>query len=264
MLSFYGKSSMELKNRIKQARKYSRLSQKELAEKIGITQPSLSELETGKSQSTSYIASIARACGVDAFWLESGKGTMLSQAGHTNTLREHAGTYQTTNDDDCTDPSLLTYPEMLPISAWDDTTPLAEDETEVPFLREVELAAGSGKYAIEESHVKTKLRFGKSTLRNKGINPQNIVCVTVKGNSMEPVILDGATVGVDTNSQAIVDGKIYAIAIDGELLRVKLLYRLPNGQVRIRSYNRDEYEDEIYDLQDIKVIGRVFWYSVLL
>lgn len=58
---------MQLKDRIKQARKHAKLSQKELADKIGITQPSLSELETGKSQSTSYIASIARACGVDAF-----------------------------------------------------------------------------------------------------------------------------------------------------------------------------------------------------
>lgn len=81
---------------------------------------------------------------------------------------------------------------------------------------------------------------------------------------MEPVILDGATVGVDTENTAIVDGKIYAIAIDDELLRVKLLYRLANGQVRVRSFNREEYEDETYDLKDIKVLGRVFWYSVLL
>ena len=159
---------------------------------------------------------------------------------------------------------LLTHPDMLAITTWDDSTPIAEDETEVPFLREIELAAGSGKYAIEESYTRTKLRFGRSTLRNRGIDPANIVCVTIKGNSMEPVILDGATVGVDTANTTIVDGKIYAIAIDNELLRVKLLYRLPNGQVRIRSYNRDEYEDEICNIEDIRVIGKVFWYSVLL
>lgn len=250
---------MELKDRIKQARKHARLTQKELSKKIGITQPSLSELETGKSLSTSYIASIARACGVDPFWLESGHSKITSNA-VSSQIKEESAYYQVEE----TNPMLLTHPDMLAITTWDDSTPIAEDETEVPFLREIELAAGSGKYAIEESYTRTKLRFGRSTLRNRGIDPANIVCVTVKGNSMEPVILDGATVGVDTANTTIVDGKIYAIAIDNELLRVKLLYRLPNGQVRIRSYNRDEYEDEICNIEDIRVIGKVFWYSVLL
>lgn len=250
---------MELKDRIKQARKHARLTQKELSKKIGITQPSLSELETGKSLSTSYIASIARACGVDPFWLESGHSKITSNA-VSSQIKEESAYYQVEE----TNPMLLTHPDMLAITTWDDSTPIAEDETEVPFLREIELAAGSGKYAIEESYTRTKLRFGRSTLRNRGIDPANIICVTVKGNSMEPVILDGATVGVDTANTTIVDGKIYAIAIDNELLRVKLLYRLPNGQVRIRSYNRDEYEDEICNIEDIRVIGKVFWYSVLL
>ncbi len=250
---------MELKDRIKQARKHARLTQKELSKKIGITQPSLSELETGKSLSTSYIASIARACGVDPFWLESGQSKITSNA-VSSQIKEESAYYQVEE----TNPMLLTHPDMLAITTWDDSTPIAEDETEVPFLREIELAAGSGKYAIEESYTRTKLRFGRSTLRNRGIDPANIVCVTIKGNSMEPVILDGATVGVDTANTTIVDGKIYAIAIDNELLRVKLLYRLPNGQVRIRSYNRDEYEDEICNIEDIRVIGKVFWYSVLL
>ena len=252
-----------LKSRIKQARKFAKLSQKELANKIGITQPSLSELETGKSQSTSYIASIARVCGIDAFWLESGNGKMLADAKHKFSVSENTSPYHM-SDEDNTDPTLLTHPQMQAISTWDDKTPLDDDETEVPFLREVELAAGSGKFAITETNTRTKLRFGKSTLRNRGINPNKIVCVTVKGNSMEPAILDGATVGVNTQDTAIVDGKIYAIAIDDELLRVKLLYRLPNGQIRVRSFNREEYDDEIYDLKDIRIIGRVFWYSVLL
>lgn len=252
-----------LKSRIKQARKFAKLSQKELANKIGITQPSLSELETGKSQSTSYIASIARVCGVDPFWLESGNGQMIANTNNKLITSEQKNNYNT-NDEDHTDPSLLTHPQMQAISAWDDHTPLDDDETEVPFLREVELAAGSGKYAITETNTRTKLRFGKSTLRNRGINPNKIVCVTVKGNSMEPAILDGATVGVNTQDTTIIDGKIYAIAIEDELLRVKLLYRLPNGQLRVRSFNREEYEDEIYDLKDVRIIGRVFWYSVLL
>lgn len=147
------------------------------------------------------------------------------------------------------------------ISVWDDDTPVEEDEVEVPFLREVELAAGSGKTYIEETS-RWKLRFGKYTLRRKGVQPENAVCVVVRGNSMEPILPDGSTVGVDRGATSIVDGKVYALKDDG-MLRVKTLYRLPGGMVRLRSYNRDEYSDEDRSLDTIEVIGRVFWSSVL-
>lgn len=147
------------------------------------------------------------------------------------------------------------------ISVWDDDTPVEEDEVEVPFLREVELAAGSGKTYIEETS-RWKLRFGKYTLRRKGVQPENAVCVVVRGNSMEPILPDGSTVGVDRGATNIVDGKVYALKDDG-MLRVKTLYRLPGGMVRLRSYNRDEYSDEDRSLDTIEVIGRVFWSSVL-
>ncbi len=65
----------------------------------------------------------------------------------------------------------------------------------------------------------------------------------------------------------VVDGKIYALDHDG-LLRIKFLYRLPGGGIRLRSFNRDEYEDESYTLDDvleqrIVILGRVFWWSSL-
>ena len=60
--------------RIKEARLAKGLSQKALAEDVGITQPSLSQLENGESKSTSYTAAIAAKLGVNALWLETGKG----------------------------------------------------------------------------------------------------------------------------------------------------------------------------------------------
>ena len=150
---------------------------------------------------------------------------------------------------------------------WDDNTPLADDEVYVPFLKEVELSAGRGRTAVEQASGR-KLRFGKLTLRRQGVQPSDAVCVTVSGNSMEPVLPDGSTVGVDQGRTAVVDGKMYAINHGGQL-RVKTLYRLPGGGVRLRSYNRDEHPDEEYSAEElvskqILVIGRVFWYSVLL
>lgn len=154
-----------------------------------------------------------------------------------------------------------------PISVWDDDTPLDDDEVYVPFLKEVELSAGSGRTVIEKSSSR-KLRFGKQTLRNQGVQFDQAVCVTVHGNSMEPVLPDGSTVGVDKSSTAVKDGKMYAIDHGGEL-RVKTLYRMPGGGLRFRSFNQDEHPDEEYTAQQlaesgISVLGKVFWYSVLL
>lgn len=151
------------------------------------------------------------------------------------------------------------------IEVWSDDDPLDDDEIEVPFLKEVELSAGDGRTEVVESGTK-KLRFGRNTVRKLGVQPENVVCVTVKGRSMEPVLRDGATVGVDRGKNRlteIVDGDMYALSHDGHQ-RVKQLYRLPKGGIRLRSFNRDEYEDEDYTFEDLRdqqlmLIGRVFW-----
>lgn len=198
---------------------------------------------------------VATLLGVNIPWLQDGEGS------------ENWGTRP--YDDSQYDRVCLekSNAEILgPIDAWDDDTPLDEDEVYVPFLKEVELSAGSGRTVVEQSH-KQKLRFGKLTLRKQGVQPDDAVCVTVSGNSMEPVLPDKSTVGVDQGSTAVVDGKMYAIDHDGQL-RVKTLYRLPGGGIRMRSFNRDEHPDEEYTAQEmaeqnIHIKGKVFWSSVL-
>ncbi|WP_279653530.1 S24 family peptidase [Pseudomonas morbosilactucae] len=151
------------------------------------------------------------------------------------------------------------------IDEWSDETPLDDDEIELPFLKEVELSAGDGKTVVQVSGTR-KLRFGKYTIRSMGVQPDQAVCVLVSGNSMEPVLQNGSTVAVDctkTKVSEIVDGKMYAINHSGHV-RVKQLYRLARGGIRLRSFNRDEYDDEDYTYEemlseDISIVGRVFW-----
>ena len=152
------------------------------------------------------------------------------------------------------------------MDAWDSQTPLDPDEVELPLFREVELAAGSGQTQVIENQG-AKLRFAKSTLSRANVAPECAACAFVRGNSMEPVMPDGTTVGVNTAETDIRDGEIYALDHDG-MLRVKYLYRKPGGGMMIRSQNQDEHPDEHYTNQDIadqhiRVIGRVFWWSVL-
>lgn len=71
---------MSIGNRVRQARKAAGMTQQQLAKKAGIKQPTLSELETGESASSTLLPSIAAATGVSAYWLETGKGEMRSGA----------------------------------------------------------------------------------------------------------------------------------------------------------------------------------------
>ena len=83
------KVSDTLGKRLLQARSASGMTQGELAEAVGITQPSYSALERDISKSTSKIGSLARLLGVDAYWLETGEGAMR-RSGLSEALTDYA------------------------------------------------------------------------------------------------------------------------------------------------------------------------------
>lgn len=161
------------------------------------------------------------------------------------------------------EPALQSNAELIgTVDAWDDNTPLDDDEVYVPFLKEVELSAGGGRTAVQQSSNR-KLRFGRISLRNQGVDPASAKCVTVAGNSMEPVLRNGSAVAFDSSNTRVLDGDMYALDHAGQL-RVKQLYRLPGGGLRLRSFNREEHPDEEYTAQQIQdqelvILGRVFW-----
>ena len=81
---------------------------------------------------------------------------------------------------------------------------------------------------------------------------------------MEPTIADGSPIAIDKGSRHIIDGKIYALD-HGGMLRIKRLYKMPLGRVRLVSDNSDEYPEEMHSLMGPdapKIIGRVFWWEV--
>lgn len=64
----------DLSTRLKEARAKSGKSQMEIAEAVGIKQPTYQALEKGKTQKSAYLPEIAKALNVDAYWLQTGKG----------------------------------------------------------------------------------------------------------------------------------------------------------------------------------------------
>ncbi|EFO1398997.1 helix-turn-helix transcriptional regulator [Escherichia coli] len=237
-----------LAERLKEARTLRGLTQKALGDLVGVSQAAIQKIETGKANQTTKLVELANALMVKPEWLSSGVGPMRSDAKESNIGPES---------------------EWGTVDAWDKNTPLPADEVEVPFLKDIEFACGDGRVQCED-HNGFKLRFSKATLRRVGANTDGsgILCFPATGDSMEPVIPDGTTVAVDTNNKRIVDGKLYAIGQtdggNGQLKRIKQLYRKPGGKLIIRSYNNDSYPDEEADIDDVEIIGRLFWYSVLL
>jgi phage repressor protein C with HTH and peptisase S24 domain len=243
-------------DRLREILKNRQMGPTELAAQLGVSTQTLNNWFS-RGVPGKELLHVANRLGVFTEWLHSGEGPQMD----LDSL--NGAVWRREQDLDVQ----LSALGAMPIREWDDSTPIEDDEVSVPFLREVELAAGSGRFAIEETE-SARLRFGKRSLRDNGVQSEHARCVRVRGNSMIPVLRDGATVGINIGKCAlrdIVDGDLYALNHNGQL-RVKQLYRLPLG-IRLRSFNRDEHEDEDYSFeemhdQNLTILGHVFWWGM--
>jgi transcriptional regulator len=227
----------EFKDRLRKARIEKNISQVELGRLTGESQSKIAALESGRNKKPTNTVQLAEILGVSAYWLETGKGEMHPSPAQNEIKDIHR--------------------PML----WSSNDPLPEDDyTFAPYMKEQAFCGGAGSFEIPD-YTGFRLPFGRATLRRKSINPDNVFCCTLTGDSMEERIAEDAAIAVDAGEKTIRDGKIYAFR-HGDLFRVKYLSRLPGGRVKIKSHN-PAYEDEEAGLEDIEVIGRVFWWSVL-
>ncbi|MGP6423895.1 S24 family peptidase [Pseudomonas pharyngis] len=208
-----------------------------------LTQQVYAAFEKGKSQTTKHAITIAQVLDIP--------------------LEELDENFKTSGQS----PSPLADARIIaaPTDLWDEESPL-HDEVEVPLLKEIELNDGSGHTTVRAQGT-FKLGVTKKSLEEMGIQVEDVVCIEVSGNSMEPVIPDGGKAGVDRGRTTVKDGDMFAILHNGQL-RVKILYRMARGGLRMRSFNREEHPDEEYPAdqvrdEQIEILGRIFWYSVL-
>jgi phage repressor protein C with HTH and peptisase S24 domain len=94
-----------------------------------------------------------------------------------------------------------------------------------------------------------------------GFYRKGMLPVKIYGHSMEPVMLDGAIVGVDSYDKEFVSGKYYAVWIDDEGAVIKKLSSEP-GRVFVESLNKNEHSFYVSKdtLQDHFILGRVKWW----
>ena len=143
--------------------------------------------------------------------------------------------------------------------------PKGRQDLEIPLYTELQ-TQDPGRTAVSEipNH---NVHLARRVLDAMDVQQHNAICVAMVGNSMADKIQDGSLIGVDRGRVHVIDGEMYALEHDG-MLRVKYLYRLPGGGLRLRSHNAGEYPDEIFSgeqiqSQHIHILGWIFWWTTL-
>lgn len=127
------------------------------------------------------------------------------------------------------------------------------------------MAAGSGRTKVVENKGSGQ-KIEIQILRQAGVPVDSASFAYMSGNSFGGKIPDGSRLVLNKTDTAIRDGKIYALDHDG-MLRIKYLYRLPGGGVRMSCENKAEHPDEDYTAESfqgsVNILGRVFSWLVL-
>lgn len=235
-----------LADRLRYAMDELNLSQPDVAKLANCSQTTIFKILAGKTTESRKTGAIARGLQISLAWLEN--GDMPAEVTPIKAKRS------------------TTKVELAPIAPWDSNTPLDEDEVEIPLFKTVEISAGNGRTAVQAEYGRV-LRFSLATLRQCGVEAANAMCATITGKSQEPLILHGATVGIDRGMTRVIPDHLFAVEQDGAL-RIKFVERIEGGGLRLISYNRAEYPDESYTFdqfidQQMKILGRVFWWSTI-
>ncbi|MBA4289376.1 MAG: c repressor [Pseudomonas sp.] len=137
----------------------------------------------------------------------------------------------------------------------------AIDENVYAFvpLYDARCSAGNGAWN-ERSRVLVQLSFTRYSLRKKGLNPADLACLRVDGDSMTGLLEDGDTVMIDQSRNALEGEGVYVVLLDDHLY-AKRLQRQFDGSVLIISHNK-EYQPMTVPkdrLAELQIVGRAVW-----
>lgn len=133
----------------------------------------------------------------------------------------------------------------------------------LPIRGDVSASCGNGVYIYDESQTAV-YPISEFLLKSLGASVTDTDIIFASGDSMLPEIKDGDALMVDKSKRDIIDGQIYIIRSDGQLL-CKRLQKIPPQKIKIVSDN-PKYDPYYIDFSniidfDFDVIGRVLWYS---
>lgn len=217
---------MTMGDRIKQRLAELRISGAELARRVGVTQPTISDLINGKSRGTTHLHAIARE-------LQTTSAFLLGETDHV------------------ADPGNMGERQMpfrhAPMEADPDMVEVAE----------FDLGYGLGGTFLDGPLEAEVRRFSRAWLRTiTDTAPEHLVWTRGRGDSMKPTIQDGDPILIDRSKITPEMGdEIWACAY-GDVGMIKRLRPLPNGTVEVHSDN-EVVRPFIAADGELHVVGRV-------
>lgn len=125
---------------------------------------------------------------------------------------------------------------------------------------QVDASAGNGTLVHSEQIV-DYLAFKADWVRNTlGVAQKDLALISVKGDSMEPVLSNEDLILVDMRRSHVEDNAIYVLRLNGSLLVKRIQHKL-DGSLYVMSDN-PRYETEVVSADrsgDLNVLGRVVW-----
>ena len=222
---------MELKDRLKHARRHARLTQSELAERAGIKQASISEIERGLSRTSGHLVKLAQICGVNPIWLAEGAGPAFDGD-------EADTSHQVTSAADMVRQMLANKGAALSEQARKRLLEVAEETDSLPgspnsianygrhqsgdVVRiahyDVRGAMGGGQVTHDYPEMLQDVKVSLRHLRELGLTfqePHHLKLVTGWGQSMAPTIKDRDPLIVDVHIREFVGDGVYFFSWGG-------------------------------------------------
>lgn len=230
-----------LAERLTWARENKGLTQASLAKLSGVTQSTIGNLESGLRQTARKILDIATALDVDPMWLANGQGEARPAA-----------------------PSAAPVEKPAPADAASPFTPAAlriqvgDDPDSIPIRRvTIALQAGiTGFETIPELDDGGVLYMPRSDIEAMGLQPHALIAVRVKGDSMEPMMLEGDSIVINTLDKQPVHKGIFAVNFKAQSCVKQLVQR--GEEWYLHSMNADHKMVNVRS-GDCEIIGRVVY-----
>ncbi len=235
---------------IRKARLKKELTQSGLAQRINVVQSLVSEIETGKKNLTlDVVRSLHRALGIPLEVLAAAAEPSGVQVDALYVAESAPPPYGQTEPFSVRIVYSKKFEEpQLPQARESDYLP-------VPIV-EARVAAGAPEVVTTEQVVDIAF-IHRRALHKK--NPRDLICTFVKGDSMSPILHDGAIVCIDTKARpernSIPPGSIWVVRRD-EGVVVKHL-QIADGAIVLISANTN-YPPEVISNPEA-TIGRVVW-----
>ena len=221
--------------RLKEARLKAGLSQKQVAEAVGMKQPSYNYLEKNDKGGSAKLVEIAKVLNVDPYWLRTGKEATDIDA-DIRKLLEDSPVIEVNSDRE--DPNRI----------WID-------------LVNIRFSCGNGEsIEFHFDDIVAKREIPASIFKKHGVKPESTKLAKATGDSQEPYVCDGDEFAIDLSDTEIRDGEFYAVYFEGEAM-LKQIFKEQGGKYVLHSLN-SKYKDKVVSDDNgvgFRVIGRQFY-----